>query len=132
MLSWPRSGAIGKKGSIALVERFIRSMKTEGLRCIIIPMTLLAMNRELAFFARWYNVHRPHQSLDGAPPAEVRDGCKPAHKVFGYETRAMHPLYGRITKRRGIERVERMTKLELIVSNVEGRQHLPIVELPAA
>ena len=85
-------------------------------------MTLLAMNRELALFARWYDVHRPHRSLDGATPAEVRDDAAPVHKRFGYETRARHPLRGKITERRGIATVQRVAKLELIVSNVEGRE----------
>ena len=128
----PRFGAIGRKGSIALIERFMRTMKSEGLRCILIPMTLTAMNRELAIFARWYNVHRPHRGLGGSTPAEVRDGRKPARGRLSYETRPQYPLRGKITERRGIAKVQRVAKLELVVGNVEGREHLPIIELRAA
>ena len=128
----PRFGAVGMHGSIALVERFIRTMKAEGLRRILVPMTLPAMNRELALFARWYNVHRPHRALDGATPAEVRDDRAPVHRLFGYETRARHPLGGKISTRRGIAKVRRVTRLKLVVGYVENRTHLPIVELTAA
>ena len=125
----PRFGAIGKKGSIALVERFIRTMKSEGLRRTLVPFTLPEMNRELSLFARWYNVHRPHRGLDGATPAEVRDERTPAQRILSYETRPAHPLRSKLTERRRIERVQRVAGLELVVGHVEGRRHLPIVEL---
>ena len=127
-----RFGAVGKKGSIALVERFIRTMKAEGLRRILVPFNLPEMNRELALFARWYNVHRPHRALDGATPAEVRDGRRPAHKALGYETRPRHPPRGKVAQRRGVEHVERAVGLKLVVDYVEGRKHLPIVQLKSA
>jgi hypothetical protein len=53
--------------------------------------------------------------------------------MLGYETRALHPLRGKVSQRRQIESVERVAGLELVVSYVEGRRHLPIIELrPAA
>ncbi len=36
----PRYGAVGKHGSIAILERFIRSMKTECTRRILVPLGL--------------------------------------------------------------------------------------------
>jgi transposase InsO family protein len=38
----PRFGAVGKHGSIAIIERFIRSMKSECTRKILIPLRLRA------------------------------------------------------------------------------------------
>ena len=35
----PRFGAVGKKGSIAVIERFIRSLKRECLRVILVPLS---------------------------------------------------------------------------------------------
>jgi transposase InsO family protein len=49
----PRYGAIGKHGSLAVVERFIRSMKQEAARRILVPFRLKAMRRELVFYAAW-------------------------------------------------------------------------------
>ena len=36
----PRYGAIGQPASIAIVERFIRSMKHECTRCLLVPVSL--------------------------------------------------------------------------------------------
>jgi len=43
----PRFAAIGKHGSITVVERFIRSMKSECTRRIVVPFRLNQMRREL-------------------------------------------------------------------------------------
>ena len=59
----PRFGAVGKQGSVAVIERFMRSMKTECTRQILVPFGLDAMREELACYVTWYNEHRPHQSL---------------------------------------------------------------------
>jgi len=39
----PRYGRIGEPASIAIVERFIRSMKSECTRLVLVPMSLEAM-----------------------------------------------------------------------------------------
>jgi transposase InsO family protein len=51
----PRYGAVGKHGSIAVVERFIRTMKNECTRKTKIPLRWKAMRQELAFYIAWYN-----------------------------------------------------------------------------
>jgi transposase InsO family protein len=128
----PRFGAVGQHGSIALIERFMRTLKHEGLRRILMPLTIKGINHELALFCRWYNVHRPHRALLGATPAEVRDARLPAHRRNSYEPRPRHPLESKLSARRRIGRVTRVERLELIVTQVEGRKHLPVVELRAA
>ena len=50
----PRFGAVGKYGSIAVVERFMRSLKNECTRRILVPLQLDTMRRELAFYVHWY------------------------------------------------------------------------------
>jgi Integrase core domain len=132
-LPLPRFGALGRKGSIAVIERFFRTLKTEGLRRILIPMRLHDINEQLGFFARWYNAHRPHRAHDGATPAEMRDGATPKHMCIGFETRPLHPLRGKLTKRRRTKQVQRVKHLQLVIEHVEGQQHLPIIALrPAA
>jgi transposase InsO family protein len=55
-----RFGAVGTPGSIAVVERFIRSLKSEGARQVAVPLRQAAMRRELDVCIVWYNTHRPH------------------------------------------------------------------------
>jgi hypothetical protein len=43
----PRFGAVGKYGSIAVVERFIRTLKDECTRRIVVPLRRCDMRREL-------------------------------------------------------------------------------------
>jgi transposase InsO family protein len=74
-----RFGAVGKKGSIALIERLWRTLKdTLGLR-LLRPSAAedLAATVELGLVH--YAHFRPHQGLGGATPAEVYFGRKPAH-----------------------------------------------------
>jgi hypothetical protein len=51
----PRFGAVGQHGSIAIVERFIRSMKHEAFARIIVPMSLRLLAREIDAYLGWYN-----------------------------------------------------------------------------
>ena len=66
----PRFGAVGKHGSIAVVERFIRSMKEEGMRRLLIPLRQRTFQQELSLYVGWYNEHRPHTALRGVMPNE--------------------------------------------------------------
>jgi transposase InsO family protein len=58
-----RFGAIGKHGSIALVERCIRTLKEEGVRRWLAPIRWRTVGRELSLFADWCS--RP--AILGAP-----------------------------------------------------------------
>jgi transposase InsO family protein len=74
-----RFGAIGKKGSIALIERLWRTLKdTLDLR-MLRPSAAedLAATVELGLLH--YAYFRPHQGLGGATPAEMYFGRMPAH-----------------------------------------------------
>ena len=62
----PRYGRIGEPASIAIVERFIRSMKSECTRLVLVPLSLEAMRRELRFYSTWYNHWRTHMALGGS------------------------------------------------------------------
>jgi transposase InsO family protein len=74
-----RFGAVGKKGSIALIERLWRTLTdTLGLR-LLRPLVAedLAATVELGLLH--YAHFRPHQALGGATPAEVYFGRTPSH-----------------------------------------------------
>ncbi len=125
----PRYGAVGKHGSIAIVERFIRSMKSEGTRRIYVPLRRDAMRRELGIYMTWYNEHRPHQSLDGCTPMEVYESAKPANKAARLEPRARWPRRRLCAAPAARVRGKCGVKFALVVGGAEGRRHLPVVEL---
>jgi transposase InsO family protein len=128
----PRFGAVGKHGSIANVERFIRSMKNECTCRILVPLRLAAMRRELRLYAVWYNEHRPSQALGGRTPWEVYVGLRPANARSRFEPRGNWPARGPCASPQTTIRGKPGTKLSLVVGYVEGRQHLPVVELRQA
>ena len=126
----PRFGALGKHGSIAVIERFFRTLKHEGLRRIAVPFGLAAMNVELDRYLHWYTVHRPHTFLGGATPAEVLAGKVPASRRVAMEVRGKYPLRSR--RPGGVPRRRVRKRLELQVDFVDGHRHLPVVELRLA
>ena len=99
------------------IERFFLTLKTEAMRVIMVPFGLAAMRAELLAFVRWYDTHRPLQSFGGRTPAEVYEGLgRPGQRAAG-------PPVTPLTSGK---------PLALKVSYLEGRKHLPIVELRAA
>jgi transposase InsO family protein/DNA-binding XRE family transcriptional regulator len=74
-----RFGAVGKTGSIALIERFWRTVK-ERLRPFFgRPLLRQDLERRVGLVLLHYAYFRPHQGLGGATPAEVYFGQEPAH-----------------------------------------------------
>jgi transposase InsO family protein len=127
----PRFGAIGKTGSIAILERFNLTLKAEGTSRILVPYDIVAMRAEVARFVRWYAEFRTHQGLGGATPSEVYEGRLPACRGPRFEPRARYPAPNGKKSTTPL-RAGRGAKLELAVSFFEGARHLPIVELKAA
>jgi transposase InsO family protein len=128
----PRFGAVGEHGSIAIVECFIRSMKNECTFRILVPLRLEAMRHELAYYAVWYNEHRPSQALVGRTPREVYAGPPPANGKPRFEPRGDWPSEGSCASPQTTIRGKRGATLSLVVGYVEGRRHLPVVELRQA
>jgi len=121
----PRFGALAKHGSIAVIERFWHSMKSEYLRLVSVPLSLEAMRCEIDAYIGWYLEHRPHESLGGATPAEVLEGRLPAARRPPLEVRA------RGRPARGLRR-QVTAPLLLVVTPHEKRAELPVVELRQA
>lgn len=70
--------AVGRHCSIAIAERFTRSMKTECVRQILMPRHMKEMREELSLYITWYNKHLPHQALDDRTPFEVCCNSQPS------------------------------------------------------
>jgi transposase InsO family protein len=74
-----RFGAIGKKGSIALIERLWRTLKDMlGLR-LMGPLVAEDLMEKIEMGLLHYAHFRPHQALGGATPAEIYFGRVPSH-----------------------------------------------------
>lgn len=74
-----RYGAIGRTGSIALIERFFRTLKSIGALRARPPLLRDDLERRLGLAFGYYLWLRPHRGLDGATPAECMLGLRPAH-----------------------------------------------------
>jgi putative transposase len=72
-----RFGAVGRKGSIAIIERFWRTIKqAAGLRPLP-PLAREGLERRLEVALAHYAHFRPHSGLAGATPASVFFGDPP-------------------------------------------------------
>ncbi len=127
-----RFGAVQKYGSISLVERIMRTMKSEALRRILVPLDRRAFRREVGLFVQWYNGHRPHSTLEAATPDETYSERRPRSRMARYEPRRQWPRGSPCAGPAARVRGRRGQHLELVVSDLAGRRLLPIVELKKA
>jgi len=127
-----RFGAVGKYGSIAVVERFIRTMKNECTRRLLVPYQRTTLRRELALYVDWFNGHRPHDALDTATPDEIYFRRLPASRKPRFEPRRSWPRGSSCAKPRAPFRGRCGQGIGLTVRHLAGRKHLPIVELERA
>jgi putative transposase len=127
-----RFGAVGKYGSIAVVERFIRTLKSECTRRLLVPYERNALHRELALLENWYNEHRPHDTLDGATPDEIYFGRRPACREPRFEPRRHWPRGSPCAGPQSKVRGRCGQRVELNVRYLSRRRHLPLVELKRA
>jgi transposase InsO family protein len=74
-----RYGAIGRSGSIAIIERFFRTLKTIARLRSKPPLLRGDLERRLTSTFDYYAWLRPHQGLAGATPVEVYLGKKPVY-----------------------------------------------------
>ncbi len=81
----PRFGATGQHGSIAVVERFIQTVKVECTRKLLVSLRPQTFGQELAWFSVWYNERRPHTTLGGGTPDEVYFRQRPANRSPRFE-----------------------------------------------
>ena len=128
----PRYGAIGKHGSIAVVERLILTLKTL-LRCLLLtPYRRTAFLRELFTAVQWYNAYRPHTWLGGRTPDEACYGAFAANRRPRFEPRAKWPRASPCARPWALVRGSPGAKLKLKISFLNGRKHLPLLKLARA
>jgi len=113
-----RFGTIGKTGSIAIIERLWRTLKEALGLGSFKPLTREDLERRLKTGLLHYAYLRPHQALEGATPAEVYFGIRPAHLS------AVPPPRGRPG--------ERSAGLGLVVVHLDSERRLPVLFPKAA
>ena len=96
------------------MERFIRTMKDECTRRLVVPLRRDDMRRELSCFIEWYNEQRSHTWLEGRAPNE-------AYFNDGRDEERIQPR----ARRPG----EPCPRVALDVTFHAGRRHLPVVRL---
>ena len=128
----PRYGAVGQHGSIALIERFIRTMKDECTRRILVPQRRTNFRRELNHFFAWYNAHRPHAALAGRTPNEVYFRLRPANRRPRIEPRKRWPRRSPCAGPRTLVAGQPGDRCTLEVDFHGGARHLPIISLKRA
>jgi len=118
-----RYGALGRHGSIAVVERVFRTMKYEFLKAKLLRLNWRRMSELIHSWQHHYNRFRPHARLGGATPAEIRDG--PQRVINTIETRPRMPVGPGTHLPEG-------QRLKLVVARHNGHPELPIVSLRVA
>ena len=122
-----RFGAVGKHGSIAVVERFHRTIK-DLLRQTIIPEEQSAFNNEVALTIEWYNEHRPHTTLNGKTPNEVYYSRPAANEQPRLEPRVRWPIDSPCAKPQVEVQGNPGDSIVLKIDCLAGRRHLPIIQ----
>jgi putative transposase len=128
----PRYGAVGKHGSIAVVERAIKTIKGDCTRRILVPTRQEAFRRELLLFVDWYNEHRPHTTLEGRTPNEVYFRQCAANRKPRVEPRPRWPRPSPCAQPQTLVAGQPGDRFELKIGLYQGRQHLPVVTLRRA
>jgi hypothetical protein len=129
----PRFGAVGKHGSIAVVERLILTIKEDCSRVILVPLRRKDFLNELKYFAEWYTESRPHTTLGGRTHNEVyRQERRPANREPRFEPREKWPRGSPWATPQTLVKEQPGVQLELHVEYYQGRKHLPIVTLRRA
>jgi putative transposase len=128
-----RFGAVGKYGSIAIIERLMRTLKRECTRRLVfVPFRRAKFERELTLWSRWYNSERPHESLISRTPDEVYYYRRPACRAPRYEPRARWPRRSRCAGPHALVRGRPGVRVEIDVGYASGRRHLPVISVRKA
>ena len=72
-----RYGAVGRRGSIALIERTWETLKTQYVRHLFLHRPIRALEAKLRSWQKWHNEKRPHQGLGQRTPDDVYRGRRP-------------------------------------------------------
>ncbi len=127
----PRFGAVGRHGSVAVVERLHRTAK-ELLAMITVPEDQPQFEREVELIIEWYNEHRPHDTLGGRTPDEVFFSRPPANEQPRIELRPRWPRSSPCAAPHVDIDGEPGDPFVLTIDHLAGRRHLPIIRVRRA
>jgi putative transposase len=128
----PRFGAVGKCGSIAVLERWIKTLKYDLLQGLPIPLRHATLQQDLRLRIGWYNEHRPHMTLKGRTPNEVYFRKALAHRRPRLEPRPHWPRGSPCARPQVLVAGQPGSHFTLEVQFQGGQRHLPIVTLRRA
>ena len=128
----PRFDAVGKYGSLAVIERLILTVKLLLGYLPLVPLGAQAFRREVALVLGWYNEHRPHATLGGRTPDEVYFRRFPANRKPRFQPRYRWPRGSPCAWPWALLKGKPGAWVELEVEFLAGRKHLPIVKLRRA
>jgi hypothetical protein len=121
---------VGQHGSIAVIERFIKSLKTECVtRLPLVPLDMGGMAAELRLYLDWYNAERPHEFLGGRTPDEVYYRRKAANAKPRLEPRTDWPRKSPCAAPQAPARGPCGAHVELDLDFMADRKHLPLIAL---
>lgn len=124
-----RFGAVGQRGSIAVVERFIRTLK-ESLRALtMVSLQRRVFQMDVHRAISWHNADRPHMTMRGATPNEVYYARRPACRRPRFEPRPGWPRVARCAQPQVLVKGRPGTRLELSVEFLANQHHLPRVTI---
>jgi len=125
-----RFGAIGRYGSLAVIERLIRSMKNECTRLLpIVPLAQPAFGREVDHYVAWFNSERPHSRFGARTPDEIYFGSFPVCRRPRFEPRQRWPRRSPCARPHALVRGRPGAVVELSVEHRTGRKQLPVISL---
>lgn len=123
----PRFGAVGKHGSIAVIERLILSVKLMLRFFPLVPFRIEVFRRNVQATFDWFNEYRPHTTLRGRTPNEVYERRFPANRRSRLEPRNRWPRGAPCARPHALVRGSPGARLSLELKFHNGRKHLPIV-----
>jgi len=128
----PRYGAVGQHGSIAVVERFILTLKQLFGQLQLVPFRRPAFRGELDAILLWYNKHRPHTTLRGKTPHEAYEKRFPGNRKPRVEPRPRWPRGSPCARPQTLVAGKPGDRFNLIVSFQGKRPHLPMMKVRRA
>ena len=121
-----RFDAVGRHGSISVVERFHRTLK-EILRLIVVSENQSEFEHAMKCIVTWYNESRPHMTLNGKTASEVYYSRPPANEQPRIEPRQNWPRGSPCAKPQVDIDGNPGDPVTIEIDGNEGRRHLPII-----
>jgi putative transposase len=127
-----RYGKLHRHGSIAVTERFHRSLKDECTSKILVSTSRIEFEEELEYYRHWYNGFRPHMKLKGRTPQEAYFNMRAGNSKPRIEPRPGVDHRTPCASPRMMIAGKPGAKVRVKLSFYKDRRHLPIIEVVRA